>query len=413
MVKKNGKAVVKVNVIRRVQLNTPPQIAQTSNSKSPNSLGSGFIVSKEGYIITNYHVIKAADKIIVTLKDRREFVATLIGTDEKIDIAVLKIKAHDLPMVKAGSPDKLKVGGWVVAIGSPYGFDQSVTAGIVSSKGRDIGLGNYVSFIQSDVAINPGNSGGPLFNLAGEVVGVNSQIFSPTGSFLGISFAIPIDVVMNVVSQLKSKGQVHRGWMGIQTQNVTRGLAESFSMKRPYGALISEVIFRGPADEAGFRVGDIVIGFNGKKIEAANELPPRVGMMTVGDIAVAEIIRQGERKTLEFEVGLLPEGKVVLGSLSAQKTIDRLGVIVSQLTADDRQVFNVRQFGVLVYAIFEQGAAYQTKIKQGDIILSIQGNDIRKMSDVETIISGEPTGGNVAVLVKRNGRREFLAVKLF
>lgn len=407
MVKQNGNAVVKINADRRVNRNNMPQAA------TPNSLGSGFIVSREGYLLTNYHVIEGADKIIVTLKDRREFVAKLIGTDKKIDIAVLKIESSKLPIVKIGKPDKLKVGSWVVAIGSPYGFDQSVTAGIVSSKGRDLGIGNYVPFIQSDVAINPGNSGGPLFNLDGEVVGVNSQIYAPSGGFQGISFAIPIDVVMNVVAQLKSTGEVHRGWMGVHTQDVTKGLAESFSMRRPYGALISEVIPRSPAAEAGFRVGDIVISFNGQKIDAANELPPKVGMTAVGDIAMVDIIRQGEKKTLEFEVGLLPEGKVILGSSSSKKTIDRLGIIVSDLTVDDRQIFNVQQFGVLVYGVFKQGEAFQTKIKQGDVILSIQGNDIRTMNDVDNIISAEPTGGSVAVLVKRKGRREFLAIKLF
>ncbi|VAV96064.1 HtrA protease/chaperone protein, partial [hydrothermal vent metagenome] len=228
------------------------------------SLGSGFIISKDGYVLTNNHVVADADKIIVRLSDRRELEAELIGTDKRSDLALLKIEGDDFPVVKIGSSETLKAGEWVLAIGSPFGFDYSVTAGIVSAKGRSLPRENYVPFIQTDVAINPGNSGGPLFNLDGEVVGINSQIYSRTGGYMGLSFAIPIDVVMNVVEQLKSDGHVVRGWLGVLIQDVTRELAESFGMKKPHGALVARVLPNSPAEAAGFKIGDIVVKFNGK-----------------------------------------------------------------------------------------------------------------------------------------------------
>ncbi len=422
MVKKNGKAVVNISVaLSSMPYNTMPQFGapNTVVPNAYNSVGTGFIISKDGYILTNHHVIKDAANIMVKLKDRREFAAKLVGTDIRTDMALLKVDAKRLPKVRIGSPDKLKVGEWVVAIGSPFGLEQTVTAGIVSAKGRSLPDDNYVPFIQSDVAINPGNSGGPLFNLEGEVVGINSQIYSRSGNYQGISFAIPIDVVMNVVSQIKNQGQVARGWMGVQTQDVTLGLAESFSMERPHGALVTEVVPRSPADEAGFRIGDIVIAFNGVKIGSASELPPKVGMMAVGDIATVDIIRQGERKTIEFEVGLLAENEPKQHrtpfdeAMQSKKVIDRLGVVVSNLTDDDRQVFDVRDNGVLVHSVLRGGAGFLHGIQQGDVILTIQGNHVRSMNDVDTMVGSAPAGSNVAVLIQRRGTRIFLPVKLF
>ncbi|MFT6624533.1 MAG: serine protease Do, partial [Cycloclasticus sp.] len=232
--------------------------------RDSHSLGSGFIISRDGFLLTNHHVVKDADEIIVRLQDRRELKATLVGSDERTDVALLKVEANDLPVVKFGSSEALKVGEWVFAIGSPFGFDSSVTAGIVSAKGRSLPQENYVPFIQTDVAINPGNSGGPLFNLNGEVVGINSQIYSRSGGFMGLSFAIPIDVALNVSNQLKESGHVVRGWLGVRIQDVTRELAESFDMKKPHGALVAQVLPDSPAEKAGIKVGDVIVSFNGQ-----------------------------------------------------------------------------------------------------------------------------------------------------
>ena len=271
------------------------------------SLGSGFIISQDGYILTNHHVVNNADEIVVKLTDRRELVAKLIGSDARTDIAVLKVQATSLPVVNIGSPNDLKVGEWVLAIGSPFGFDQSVTAGIVSAKGRSLPGGNYVPFIQTDVAINPGNSGGPLFNMDGKVVGINSQIYSRTGGFMGLSFAIPMDVAMNVVDQIKTSGKAAHGWLGVQIQDVTRQLAESFGMKQPQGALVSKIIPNSPAEKAGLQIGDVITEFNGHPIQSSADLPPMVGMTPINDEGKLTIIRQGETKTVEFKVGLLPD----------------------------------------------------------------------------------------------------------
>ncbi|WP_428623593.1 Do family serine endopeptidase, partial [Sedimenticola sp.] len=241
------------------------------------SLGSGFIISDDGYIMTNFHVVNGADEILVRLSDRREFIAKVIGMDKTSDIALLKIDATELPKVKIGTTYNLKVGEWVLAIGSPFGFDHSVTAGIVSAKGRSLPNENYVPFIQTDVAINPGNSGGPLFNLEGEVVGINSQIYSRTGGFMGLSFAIPIELAMNVVDQLRTSGEVKRGWLGVMIQDVTRELAKSFGMQYPYGALIAKVVPGSPSEKAGLEVGDVILKYNGTKLESSSMLQHLVG----------------------------------------------------------------------------------------------------------------------------------------
>ena len=264
--------------------------------REARSLGSGFVISEDGYLLTNHHVIKDADEILVRLQDRRQLVATLIGSDKRSDVALLKIDANDLPKVKLGSSDDLKVGEWVLAIGSPFGFDHTVTAGIVSAKGRSLPNDNYVPFIQTDVAINPGNSGGPLFNMDGEVVGINSQIYSRTGGFMGLSFAIPMEVVMNVVEQIKTQGFVSRGWLGVQVQDVTRKLAESFGMDAPKGALVAKVMVDSPAEKADFKVGDVIIEFNNKKIDTSAVLPPLVGMTSIGTVTKRKSCSSGTPK---------------------------------------------------------------------------------------------------------------------
>src|SRR3569623_652058 len=270
------------------------------------SLGSGFVISPDGYILTNNHVIKDAKEIVVRLSNRREYVAELVGSDARSDVALLKIDAKNLPVVQIGSSAKLKAGEWVLAIGSPFDFDHSVTAGIVSALGRSLPNENYVPFIQTDVAINPGNSGGPLFNMDGEVVGVNSQIYSRTGGFMGLSFAIPIDLAMDVVEQIKTKGKVSRGWLGILMQDVTRELAESFGMDRPGGALVAQVLPDSPALKAGIKVGDVVLEFNGVTIIDSASLPPIVGRTHIGDEIPVKLVRGGKQMTVKVKIGELP-----------------------------------------------------------------------------------------------------------
>ncbi len=281
--------------------------APRGQQREAQSLGSGFIISNDGYILTNNHVVADADEILVRLSDRSEHKAKLVGADPRSDVAVLKIEAKNLPTLKLGDSDKLKVGEWVLAIGSPFGFDHSVTAGIVSAKGRSLPNESYVPFIQTDVAINPGNSGGPLLNLQGEVVGINSQIFTRSGGFMGLSFAIPIDVALNVADQLKAGGKVSRGWLGVVIQEVNKDLAESFGLDKPAGALVAQLVEDGPAAKGGLQVGDVILSLNGQSINESADLPHLVGNMKPGDKINLEVIRDNKRQTLSLTIGSLPE----------------------------------------------------------------------------------------------------------
>jgi serine protease Do len=378
------------------------------------SLGSGFVISQDGYVLTNHHVVKDADEIVVKFSDRRELVAKLIGSDARTDVAVLKVAASNLPTVAIGNPEQLQVGEWVLAIGSPFGFEQSVTAGIVSAKGRSLPGGNYVPFIQTDVAINPGNSGGPLFNMDGKVVGINSQIYSRTGGFMGLSFAIPIDVVMNVVEQIKSKGKASHGWLGVQIQDVTRDLAESFGMKKPQGALVSRVVPGSPAEQANLQLGDIITDFNGQTIETSGDLPPLVGMAAINSPATLKIIRQGETKTVTFKIGLLPDQPEQLAEeKSTVKPVptNRLGISVGALTAEQRSALQIPNGGVIVLDV-AKGAAKEAGIQQDDVILRIQSTAIHTLEDFEHAIKGLPVGKSVALLIQRRGSPAFLALKI-
>jgi len=381
--------------------------------KETNSLGSGFIISKDGYLLTNHHVVSNASEIVVKMKDRRELIAKLIGSDESTDVALLKVEAKDLPVVEIGSPDQLQVGEWVLAIGTPFGFDQSATAGIVSAKGRSLPDGNYVPFIQTDVAINPGNSGGPLFNMQGKVVGINSQIYSRSGGYMGLSFAIPIDVAMNVVEQIKSKGKVSRGWLGVQIQDVTRQLAESFNMDRPHGALVAKVIPGGPAEKAGLQIGDIIVEFNGQIVETSGELPPRVGVTPIDEKAKLKIIRQGEKQEITVKIGLLPAQQTAQATdtASPEAPTNRLGVLVTDLTSEQRQQLQVEKNGVLVQKV-GKGIAMDVGIQPGDVILRIQNNVVRDSAEFNSIIAKLPVNKSIAVLVQRNGSPIFLAFKI-
>ncbi|NCF27832.1 MAG: Do family serine endopeptidase [Gammaproteobacteria bacterium] len=377
------------------------------------SLGSGFIISSDGYIISNNHVIKNADEVIVRLSDRREFNAKIIGADERSDIALLKIDAEDLPTARLGTDYNLKVGEWVLAIGSPFGFDYSVTAGIVSAKGRSLPRENYVPFIQTDVAINPGNSGGPLFNLDGEVVGVNSQIFSRTGGFMGLSFAIPIDVAMDVAEQLQDKGRVSRGWLGVLIQDVTRELAESFGMGKPGGALIAKVLPDSPAEGAGFQVGDVVLSFNEHEVKRSSDLPPIVGRTRVGKRVPVEVLRNGESRTLYVVTAELPEQEAV--TQAAVKVPDtaednKLGLAVTDLTPEQREQMESKDHGVMVTEVTD-GPARSAGIQKGDVVLMLNGVKVESSSDFKRLASELPAGKAVSILVQRQGNPIFLALK--
>ena len=379
------------------------------------SLGSGFIISADGYVITNHHVIKDADEVVVRLQDRRELVAKIVGSDKRSDIALLKLEAKELPVVKLGSSEELKVGEWVLAIGSPFGFDHSVTAGIVSAKGRSLPSDNYVPFIQTDVAINPGNSGGPLFNLDGEVVGVNSQIYSRTGGFMGLSFAIPMDVAMQVVEQLKSQGKVSRGWLGVQIQDVTRELAESFGMKKPQGALVGKILPKSPAEAAGLQIGDIIEQFNGKDIESSAALPPMVGTTKIGETARLKVLRQGRSIEVPIKIGMLPDEEPEMAKgeePSSGDKVSRLNLAVANPTAEQREQLEMPKTGGVLVMGVKPGPAAEAGLRKGDVILRIQDQTVRDAKHFADIVNGLPKGKTVALLVQRRGGTQFLALKL-
>ncbi|MDM8567137.1 DegQ family serine endoprotease [Candidatus Halobeggiatoa sp. HSG11] len=376
------------------------------------SLGSGFIISEDGYVITNNHVIDDAGEIIVRLSDRRELTAEVVGADKRSDIALLKIDANSLPAVKLGSSENLKVGEWVLAIGSPFGFEHSVTAGIVSAKGRSLPSDTYVPFIQTDVAINPGNSGGPLFNLDGEVIGVNAQIYSRTGGFMGLSFAIPVDVMKDVVDQLKNSGKVSRGWLGVLIQDVTHELAESFAMKKPQGALIARVLPESPAAEAGLKVGDIIVTFDGKQIERSVDLPPIVGRTKVNTTVSTIVIRKGKQEAINVNIGELPSEEDIKLATAAQGTanLDRIGLSITDLDDKKRETLSIVEGGVLVRNV-EEGTARDAGVRKGDVIMMIDNTDVTDVIQFKEIVTGlgETT---VPVLIHRHGSPLFLALKV-
>ncbi len=380
------------------------------------SLGSGFIITEDGYVVTNHHVVHQADEIVVRLSDRRTFAAEVVGSDPKSDVALLKIEADGLPTLKLGDSDALQVGEWVLAIGSPFGFDHSVTAGIVSAKGRALPSENYVPFIQTDVAINPGNSGGPLFNMDGEVVGINSQIYSRTGGFMGLSFAIPIEMAMEVVEQIRTKGYVSRGWLGVLIQEVTRDLADSFGMTRPTGALVARVLPDSPAEAAGLQVGDVILTFNGMDVPRSSALPPLVGRTRVGAPAEVEVLRGGERVTLEVTIAELPPDDELASRAPSEPparpdTASLLGMELEPVPQEIRDALNLDEGGVVVAQVSE-GPAREARIQRGDVLVMINNQRIESPQHFSELVDALPRGVRVPVLVQRGQGPVFLALRL-
>ena len=380
------------------------------------SYGSGFIL-KNNFIMTNFHVVEDATEVVVSLSDRREFKAEVIGVDPLSDLAVLKVNGEDLPSVNIGNSSELKVGDWVVAIGSPFSFDFSVTAGIVSAKGRSIqnnNIGNYVPFLQTDVAINPGNSGGPLFNLNGEVVGINSQIYSRSGGYQGLAFAIPINVAVDVAEQIISVGTVSRGYLGVRMSEVDSDLAEALGMRRPYGALINDVEEDGSADEAGLLPGDVIIEFDDKEIKFSTDLPHVVGQIKSGTKANAKVIRDGREITLDFVLGELPVNNEEFIPAKTQISSDPLGLKVADIDRDNPSMRNVPD-GVIVSKVNPNSAA-SGKVNRGDVISIIQHKgqkfSIYDVASFNEALQNFSSGDKIAMHLLRNGQRLIRSVTL-
>ncbi len=438
LVEKQGTAVVNVSTTQTVRGGRVfPQIPDLDEDdpmfdffrrfipRQPNmphdfqskSLGSGFIISTDGYILTNAHVIDSADEVMVRLTDKREYKAKVIGTDKRTDVALIKIQASGLPVVRLGEPGKLRVGEWVVAIGSPFGFENSVTAGIVSAKGRSLPQENYVPFIQTDVAINPGNSGGPLFNMRGEVVGMNSQIYSRTGGYMGVSFAIPIDVAMDVQNQLRTSGRVSRGRIGVVIQEVSKELADSFGLTRPTGALVNSVEKGGPADKAGVEPGDIILKFDGKTVNAFIDLPRLVATTRPGSKTSLQIWRKGTNKEFQVVVGEMPEEKLAQRMQNraspAMAAANRLGLVLSELSADQKHEMKMTH-GLLIEEV--RAGTNRSDLRPGDIILSVvqkgMATDVKSVEQFNRMLTQLDKASTLTLLVKRGEQQTYISLKI-
>ncbi len=385
------------------QLPYNPEFQTPQQPRPREGLGSGFIISEDGYILTNNHVVTEADEVDVTLTNGTKYVAEVIGTDPQTDVALLKIDGKDLHAVNIGSSADLKVGEWVLAIGSPFNFEYSVTAGIVSAKGRALGgVDRYVPFIQTDVAINPGNSGGPLFNLDGEVVGINSQIYTRSGGFMGVSFAIPIDIAMDVAEQLKETGSVQRGWLGVEMYppfNENPELAQSMGLDRAEGALIARVFEGSPAAKGGIQTDDIIVEFNGRPVRRASDLPPLVGQVRPGSTVEVEVLRSGKRVELDVTIGTLEEAQLASAEPTPQSD-NALNIIVQDVENRD---------GVLVEQVLE-GPAQEAGLRSGDVITMLGGEFVRNKEDFDRLVSNLPENGAVAVRILRGNNIVYLAI---
>ena len=423
LVKDNGNKVVNISASKSVD-NSGPNIPeddpfydffrrfgppQGPKEYESRARGSGFIISNDGYILTNAHVVGDSDDVTVKLNDKREFSAKVIGSDIRTDVAIIKIETNNLPAVAIGDPSKLEVGEWVLAIGSPFGFENTVTAGIVSAKGRSLPQENYVPFIQTDVAINPGNSGGPLFNLKGEVVGINSQIYSRTGGFMGLSFAIPIDVAMDIANQLKETGVVKRGRIGVVIQEITNELAESFGLRKAVGALVNSVEPGGPADLAGIETSDIILRFGNKLIENVGDLPKVVASTKPGDVVEIEVWRKGKPKILKITVGSLLENNTKKAEKpkneqQSSNKVEILGIFVSNLDPENTSG------GILITKV--ESPAMESGVKSGDILLAINNIQIKDVNDLMKILDDFADSRSVALLIKRKSGSVYIPIRI-
>ena len=399
------------DLLRRYQEEQRPRGMPESNA-----LGSGFIISDDGYVLTNNHVVAEADEVLVRLHDRRQMIAQVIGTDPRSDVAVLKIEGEDLPVVTIGDSEQLSVGEWVLAIGSPFGFDFSVTAGIVSATGRALPNESYVPFIQTDVAINPGNSGGPLFDLDGDVIGINSQIYSRTGSFMGLSFAIPIELAMDVADQIRTSGGVSRGWLGVIIQEVTMELAESFDMPVAHGALVSRILPGSPASGSELRVGDVITHFEGSRIERSSDLPPLVGRVPANRDASVRVVREGQPVELVVNIGELPSDDDLAASArpggAPARESNALALTVEPLDDEAREALGVDKGGVRVLSVEEGGAADAAGIVEGDVLLTVDNKSVDSAAELDSVLEQLGARKSVAVLVQREGGPVFLALQI-
>ena len=439
LVDEQGNAVVNISTTQAIRRSALPQVPgiedeeiqeffrrfiprQQPGPQAPGprsesrSLGSGFIITHDGYILTNAHVVEGADEINVKFTDKREYKAKVVGADKRTDVALIKIDGgSSLPVVKFGDPGKLKVGEWVVAIGAPFGFENSVTAGIVSAKGRSLPQENFVPFIQTDVAINPGNSGGPLFNMRGEVIGINSQIYSRTGGFMGLSFAIPIDVALDVQKQLKEKGRVARGRIGVVIQEVTRDLATSFGLDRARGALVNSVEKGSPADKAGVEATDIILAFDGKKVESSSDLPRIVGSTRPGTNSAVEVWRKGGRRTLNLTVGELQEDRVAENDRprakpQAEAPANRLGIVVTELSAEQKKGLGI-DHGLVVTEVRPEAKA---DVRKNDVLVMLvhkgQQTELKSVEQFNRLLSGLEKNAVITLQVRRGETTAFVTV---
>jgi serine protease Do len=394
-----------------------PGIPGMPHEFKSRSLGSGFIISADGHILTNAHVVDGADEVLVKLTDKREFKAKVLGADKRTDVALIKIEAGNLQVAKLGDSSKLKVGEWVIAIGSPFGFENTVTAGIVSAKGRSLAQENYVPFIQTDVAINPGNSGGPLFNMKGEVVGINSQIYSRSGGSMGLSFSIPIDLAMDIQTQLKAKGKVSRGRLGIGIQEVNKELAESFKLDKPQGALVASVEKGAAADKAGIEVGDVILKFDGKPVAESSDLPRMVGATRPGSRVTVQVWRKGASRELPVTVGEIPDDEgsaraAARGGKSAEPSTNRLGLVLAVPSAEQKRALGI-QHGLIVEEVRNGGM--RTELRSGDIILAMINKgvqtDVKSLAQFNELLQGVEKSATVTLLVRRGDSQTFITIK--
>ncbi|HPE59359.1 MAG TPA: DegQ family serine endoprotease [Thiolinea sp.] len=389
-----------------------PNMPRDGRSPRTEAMGSGFIISADGYIVTNTHVVDGASEVTVKLNDRRELPARVVGQDKYSDIALLKVDATGLPAVSLGDSDSLEVGQWVVAIGAPFGLDHTATQGIVSALSRSLPDGTYVPFIQTDAAVNPGNSGGPLFDLEGHVIGVNSQIYSRSGGYMGISFAIPVNLVKNITEQLKNGGVVNRGWLGVEIQSLDQQLADSFDLDRPRGALVASVQPASPAAKAGVQAGDVILGFNNLEVESASHLPLLVGNTPVGQQVPLRVLRDGREKVLDVTIDKLADRDESPARLADNTDgSPSLGVAVSALSTEERQQAKVDEGGIIIREVFPGSAADRAGLQQGDVILLVDNQPVSTPAELKDRVSKAAENRPLALLIQRDDAKRFVAVQ--